>query len=124
MVPSASLQYRLFSDTVEYRKSPAKRLQNHRTAKVGTNIWRSCYPLSCPEQAQPEQAAQGQSRQVKTVVQLCPGYLQEGRLHKLAEKIVPVFGCPQSCEREEFFLLSAWTFWFVLICLPCLLFIH
>lgn len=45
-------------------------------------------------------------------------------ISKLAEKIVPVFGYPQSCEKEEFFLLSAWTFWFVLICVPCLLFIH
>lgn len=58
------------------------------------------------------------------MVQLCPGCLQGCRLHKLAEKIVLVFGYPQSCEKEEFFLLSAWTFWFVLICVPCLLFIH
>lgn len=34
-VPSASLQYKLFSEPVEYRKISGKRLQNHRTAKVG-----------------------------------------------------------------------------------------
>lgn len=70
-----SLQYKLFSEPVEYRKISGKRLQNHGTAKVEMNIWRSHYPLSCSEEALPEQAAQGQSRQVKAVVQLHSGHL-------------------------------------------------
>lgn len=77
--PSASLQYKLFSEPVQNRKISGKRLQDHKMAKVGMNIWRSCYPVSCSEQTQPEQAAQGQSRQVKAVIQLCPGYLQGWR---------------------------------------------
>lgn len=114
MVPSASLQYKLFSEPVEYRKISGKRLQNHRTAKVEMNIWRSHYPLSCSEEALPEQPAQGQSRQVKAVVQLCSVYLKGWRVHNLAEKLGPVFGYPQSFIKEKFFLLSTETSSFIL----------
>lgn len=77
MVPSASYNISYFQNQWHIEKKIQERgYKNYRTTKVGMNIWRSRYPLSWSEQAQPEQAAQGQSRWGKAAVQLCPGYLQ------------------------------------------------
>lgn len=58
-VPFASLKYKPVSESVEYRKVSGKRLQNHRTAEVGREVWRSPHPMSCSQQTRPEQAAPG-----------------------------------------------------------------